>query len=118
MVINDSNFLLVAMHHYQNPNCISVEEFQEDLRRITYIKKLLVRPEKNVRLLLNHIITFYNVFGDISTQLLFHKVEREYWGSLATFLVYIDRMPDEVPGKVLLSDLKLNTSVIETLRKI
>lgn len=119
MVINDGNFLLVAMHHYQNPSCVSIEEFQEDLKRITYIKKLLIKPEKNVRLLLNHIIIFFNVFGDVGLYLLLHKVDRDLWGSLVTFLLYIDRMPEVVPEVNLrLSDVKLNTGVITELRKL
>lgn len=119
MVVNDSNFLLVAMHHYQNPSCVSLEEFQEDLRRITYIKKLLAKPEKNVRLLLNHIVVFYNVFGEVATRLLFHRVERELWGTLATFLLYLDRMPETIPEQgVVTSELRLNSLVIEELRKI
>lgn len=119
MVLNDSNFLLYAMHHYQNPSCVSLQEFEEDFKRLTYIKKLLSKPEKNVRLLLNHIIIFYNVFGDAATRLLFHKVETEQWGALATFLLYLDRMPEEVPGaNVPLTSLTLNTYVIEELRKL
>lgn len=119
MVINDGNFLLIAMHHYQNPSCVSLEEFQEDLRRITYIKKLLAKPEKNVRLLLNHIIIFFNVFGDSGLYLLLHKIEKELWGSLATFLIYINRMPDSIPELgVSTSNLQLNTDVIKELRAL
>jgi len=119
MVLTESNFLLYAMHHYQNPSCVTLEEFEEDLKRLTYIKKLLARADKNVRLLLNHIIIFYNVFGDAATRLLFHRVDKEQWGSLATFLLYLDRMPDEIPEVGLkTSDLRLNTTVIDELRKL
>ena len=45
--LNESNFLLYAMHHYDNPQCHSLEEFEEDLKKILYLKKLLSRYKNN-----------------------------------------------------------------------
>lgn len=119
MVIDDNNFLLIAMNNYQNPSCCTLEEFEEDLRKITYIKKQLAKKDKNTRLILNHIIVLFNVFGNAALYMLFHKVDKEQWGSLSTFLLYISRMPDEIPEfNVKLSSLTLDESVIRELRKL
>lgn len=119
MVLTDDNFLLYAMHHYQVPTCPTLDEFENDLKTIKYIKKNLAKPEINTRLLLNHIIVMFNCFGDGALHMLFHKVEEEHWGTLATFLIYISRMPEHIPEfGVNVSDLQLNEEVINELRKI
>ena len=121
--INDSNFLLIAMHHYDNPQCHSLEEFDEDLRKFLYLKKLIGRYKKDgelrERLILNHIIVLYNVFGSQATRMLFFKIEKSYWDVLATFLLYLGHMPEEIPEYgIILSDIKLDETIIRALRKI
>ncbi len=121
--LNESNFLLYAMHHYDNPQCHSLEEFEEDLKKILYLKKLLSRYKNNgelrERLILNHIIVLYNIFGESATRMLFYKVEESCWDVLVTFLVYLDRMPETIPEYgIILSEIKLDETVIATLRKI
>jgi hypothetical protein len=121
--LNESNFLLYAMHHYDNPQCHSLEEFEEDLKKILYLKKLLSRYKNNgelrERLILNHIIVLYNIFGDSATRMLFYKVEKSCWDVLVTFLVYLDRMPETITEYgIILSEIKLDETVIATLRKI
>ena len=78
--LTDVNLLNYAMKHYDNPECKSIEEFQEDLTRTKYIKRLFRKyktsGELKERLLLNHIIIFYNVFGiEAATNILFFKIE-------------------------------------------
>lgn len=121
--ISDNTFLMLAMHHYDNAQCINIAEFEEDLKRFGYIKKLLVRyNEQDVlktRLILNHIIVLYNLFGVITTDFLFFKVDKEHWHVLATFLVYLNLMPDAIPEMgVHLHKLKLDQKIIQELRKI
>ena len=121
--ITESTFLLIAMHHYDNTQCTSVAEFEEDLKRFSYLKKLFARYKDNnelkERLILNHIIVLYNLFGIVTTELLFFKIDRQYWDALATFLVYLGRMPAEVPEfNIKLNDLKLDNDIIAVLRKI
>ena len=92
--VTEDNFILVAAQHYNNPQCQSTEEFYNDLNRIKYIKRLLNRylatGEISERLLLNHIIVFYNVFGVIpATKLLAVKLEYKYWSIIKTFLVFL-----------------------------
>jgi hypothetical protein len=121
--LTENNFLIYAMHHYDNPQCHSVAEFEEDLKRFLYLKKLFTRYKQNgelrERLILNHIIVLYNVFGDAATSLLFYKLEEKYWQTLITFLVYLNRMPDSLPiFNINLSDISLDEEVIKALRTI
>ena len=123
MKLNDDNFLLYAMHHYDNPQCHSIEEFEEDLKRFLYIKKLLSRYKNNdtlrERLILNHIIVLYNLFGDALTNMLFFKIDKQDWPTLTTFLVYLNRMPEAIEQYgIKLSDITLDENVVAALRKI
>ena len=116
MQLNEDNFLLYAMHHYDNIQCHSIEEFEEDLRKFLYLKKLFSRYKNNSelreRLILNHIIVLYNIFGDAATEMLFFRL-REYESELATFLVYLNRLPED---KV--SSIPIDTTIANVLRKI
>ena len=121
--LTDNNFILYAMHHYDNPQCHSLEEFEEDLKKFLYLKKLLSRYKVNgdlrERLILNHIIVLYNIFGDAATRMLFHKIDSSCWSVLITFLVYLERMPETLPEfGIILSDIPLDETVVATLRKI
>lgn len=121
--INENNFILIAMHHYDNSQCTSLAEFEEDLKRFAYLKKLFSRYKDNndlkERLILNHIIVLYNLFGIVTTELLFFKIDRQYWDVLATFLVYLERMPEAVPEfGIKLSELQLDDKVIAALKDI
>ena len=121
--LNEHNFLIYAMHHYDNPQCHSLEEFEEDLKKFVYLKKLLSRYKKDnelrERLILNHIIVLYNVFGDAATNMMFYKIDKSCWDTLITFLVYLERMPEELSEySVKLSDYMLDEQVISSLRKI
>jgi hypothetical protein len=121
--LNESNFLIFAMHNYDNPQCHSLQEFEEDLKKFLYLKKLISRYKNNgelrERLILNHIIVLYNIFGDSATQMLFYKIDKNCWAALVTFLVYLDRMPETIPEfGIVLSEIALDETIIATLRKI
>lgn len=121
--LNENNFLLFAMNHYDNPQCHSLEEFDEDLKKFLYLKKLITRYKKDndlkERLILNHIIVLYNVFGANATRMLFYKVDKDYWDVLVTFLLYLGHMPESLPEYgIVLSDIKLDEKVIAVLRKL
>ena len=124
--LNEKNFLLYAMKEYDNPQCVQVEEFYDDLKKVKYIKRLLNQYLNEgilkERLLLNHIIVFYNVFPVRSaTRILFLKIEEEFWPILKTFLVYLSYMPeiiDSINGRSILSDdIQLDQHVVDRLRK-
>ena len=123
MVLNDNNCVLYAMKHYDNPQCFSTEDFEEDMKRFVYLKKLLSRHssggELKHRLILNHIIIIHNIFGEAANNLLFFKINKEYWDILATFLVYLNKMPDYLSEHQLyLSDIKLDYRVIKEMKTI
>jgi hypothetical protein len=123
MFKSDAEFLQYAMHNYDNPQCSTVSEFEEDLKKFLYIKKLFTRYKKNdelkERLILNHLIVLFNLFGEATLKMLFYKIEREDWNLLATFLIYINKLPENVPGTMLVSsDFRLDEKIISELRKI
>ena len=111
------------MHHYDNTQCYSLAEFEDDLKKFLYLKKLISRYKNNgdlkERLILNHIIVLYNLFGDATTKMLFYKVDESCWDILVTFLVYLNKMPETVPDyKINLSEFILDETVIAKLREI
>jgi hypothetical protein len=122
-MLTEDNFLTYAMHHYDNTQCYSLEEFNDDLKRFLYLKKLFNRYknecELKENLILNHLIVLYNLFGEHTTNMLFFKIDKEYWDSLVTFLVFLERMPEELPQhKIKLSEVKLDEYIIQILRKL
>lgn len=123
MKLTEDSFLLFAMHHYEKASVVSVNEFEEDLKRFTYVKKLLNRHymdnDLKERLILNHIIILYNVFGNSATNMLFFKVAKEQWSGLATFLLYLNRLPDEIKDlNILSSNIQLDSNIIQKLREL
>ena len=123
--LNEKNFLLYAMKEYDNPQCVQVEEFYDDLKKVKYIKRLfnqyLNEGVLKERLLLNHIIVFYNVFPVRSaTRMLFLKIEEKFWPILKTFLVYLSYMSEiiePINGRAILSDdIQLDQGVVDKLR--
>jgi hypothetical protein len=124
--LNDSNILLYAAKCYDKPNCID-SEFDEDYKRIRYIKRLLNRYRLSgkikERLLLNHLVIIQNVFGvEGSTRMLFTRVDRRDYSALKTFLVYTSAMPNIVKGirgeDIISSDIQLDLKLVSILRQI
>src|SRR5208282_2363891 len=100
-ILTEENFVLFAMHHYANPECRGINDFEEDLKRFKYLKRLFLRykddGELRERLILNHIIVLNNVFGiPAATKMLFFKIEPEFWPILKPFLIFLNFMPMEV----------------------
>lgn len=123
MKLSEDNFVLYAMKHYDNPQCQTVQEFEEDLKKFLYLKKLFARYKKNgdlkERLILNHIIVLYNLFGEALTNMLFFKVEEEHWSALITFLIYLNRVDEKIEyNGLLVSDIPIDDTIVSALRKI
>jgi hypothetical protein len=100
--LNDDNFIIYAMKAYDRPNCV-MSEFEEDLSRIKYVKRLIKRykttGELKERLILNHIIVLSNVFGiEPSARMLFFKIDKEDYDILKTFLLFLNFMPRHING--------------------
>ena len=116
--LNEDNFVLFASRHYDNPQCMSVEEFYHDLQRFKYLKRLLRRYVDNndlqERLILNHLVVIYNVFGiEPANKMMKYKMDDEYWPPLKTFLIYLNYIKETD-----LIDVPLDQTVINRLRNL
>ncbi len=125
--LTEENFLMFAMREYNNMQCTDVEEFYDDLKKVKYIKRLfnIYKNDGQLkeRLILNHLITWYNVFPvQAGTRILFYKIEEHFWPMLKTFLIFLDRMPDKIEmirGKEIKStDIILDEGIVTRLRTI
>ena len=96
--LNEDNYILFAIKHYENPQSVTKEDFFDDLKRFKLIKKLLkkyvIDSKFNAKLLINHFLILYNVFGEATTPLLFYKIESEYWTLIKTSIMYLGRFPE------------------------
>ena len=95
--LNDGNFLIYAAKCYDRPHILQ-SEFEDDLKRLKYVKRLLRKykqtGEFKERLVLNHVIILANVFGvEATTNMLFFKVDQEDYPLLKTILIYLNYMP-------------------------
>ena len=116
--LTNRNFKLFAMQHYNNPECTDVEEFKQDLNRFRYLKRLLSRYEADgdlqERLILNHIIVIYNVFGiEAANRMIWFKLQREHWTYVKPFLVFLNYLP--IDQKVY---VPLDPYIVDKLRKL
>ena len=115
--LTDDNFIIYAMKHYDNPSCKGLDEFRDDLKRFSYVKRLLKKhhagDDLKERLIINHLIILYNLFGVKATaQMLFYKIDKTYWGKLKSFLLFLNVMP--------MDNMKITQEfdTLESLRKI
>lgn len=124
--LNYSNVLLYAAKCYDKPTCIQ-SEFEEDYKKLKYIKRLLQRYRNNgeikERLLLNHLIVAQNVFGvEHCTRMLFFKIDEKDYSALKTFLIFTSAMPDVVRGingkDIISSDIPVDLIVADLLRRV
>ena len=116
--INSSNVVMYAIRHYNNPQCEGEKEFEDDMKRFKYIKRLLRKYHDTgilkERLLLNHLIVLHNVFGTTAcVSLLLYKIQKEYWSVLKSFLIFLNSITEEE-----LSNIEDNQDVLDILRKI
>ena len=98
--LNDGNFLIYAAKCYDRPHILQ-SEFEDDLKRLKYVKRLLRKykqtGEFKERLVLNHVIILANVFGvEATTNMLFFKVDQEDYPLLKTILIYLNYMPSRL----------------------
>jgi hypothetical protein len=124
--LNDDNFLMYAVKVYNSPHCI-MSEFESDLKRTKYLKRLFrrykVTKTLKERLILNHLILLYNVFGvEPATRILFFRIDEQDHDVLKTFLIYLNYMPDRVKGingkDIISSDILIDMNVADILRQI
>ena len=124
--LTEESFIMYAMKAYESPHCI-MSEFEGDLKRTKYLKRLFRRYKitkvLKERLIINHLICLYNVFGaEAATKILFFRIDERDYDILKTFLIYLNFMPEvigKINGKIIYSsDIKVDLSIAEILRKI
>ena len=96
--LNEDNYLLFAIKFYENPQAVTKDDFEDDLKRIKYVKRLLKRYKNTgvlkTHLILNHLTVLFNVFDDAAVPLLFYNLEKELWSYIKSFLVFLNRLPE------------------------
>lgn len=125
--LNANTIDMYMMRLYHNPQCIGIEEYQEDISRLKYLKRLLNRyteaGELKERLILNHIIVISNLFGaEPTARILFYHVDEKHWSTLKTVMTFLQIMPEvikSIRGKdVIDSDIAIDSLIAERLREI
>ena len=96
--LNENNYMLFAIKFYDNPHALTKEEFEDDLKRIKYVKRLLKRYKNTgvlkTHLILNHLTVLFNVFGEAAVPLLFYNLEEDLWPAIKSFLMFLNRIPE------------------------
>lgn len=125
-ILTDDNFILFCIKNYHTPNCI-MSEFENDLKRTKYIKRLIrkYKTSKSLkeRLILNHLVMLYNVFGPEATaKILFFRLEERDYDVLKTFLIYLNILPNTViniKNKIIhIDNIPIDMTVANTLRAL
>jgi len=102
--LNENNYLLFAIKFYNNPQALTYEDFEADLKRIRYIKRLLKKyknkGELKTHLILNHLVILFNVFNDAAVPLLFYNLDKDLWPCIKSFLIFINRFPEYPKTKI------------------
>jgi hypothetical protein len=118
--LNEDNFLLFAIKHYENPQAVTKEDFDKDLNHFKYIKRLLKRYKNTgqlkTHLLLNHFIILYNIFGEATTPMLFFKIESDLWSYMKSFIVFLGRFPEYPRSSI--HNIKVDMNCLTELYKI
>ena len=127
-LLTEDNFLLYAAKNYDNPQCVSVEEFNSDLKRINYIKKLCTKYKEGrgnyTHLLLNHVMSLYNLFGPIATTRMLYLKAGHHFDVLKPILVHLGIMPECIVDikkfnvEIKSSDIMMDVQIITDLRNI
>ena len=125
MKITKENFEVLAIKAYDPSQCTGIDEVYNDIERFIYLNKLFMKylsgDELNERLIMNHIITLFNVFGNETSRFLFFKIKPEYFKALLPFLAYLNRLDDvvEIKGKLVsVSKIGYDEFVLERLMNI
>lgn len=116
--LSEENLLLYAAKHYYNPRCTHIDEFNEDLKKFKYVKRLINRYQDtgvlSERLILNHLIVAFNVFGiEASLRILELKLSDAQWEILKPFLVFLRYITSDQ-----FVEVKMDKKVVDALRKI
>lgn len=102
--LTKDTWLVFAIRNYVDSSSVTYEDFEEDLNRFKYIKRLFKRfeitGELKTHLILNHLILLYNSFDEAATPLLFYKIDEKQWPILKAFLLYFDKLPETLNNNI------------------
>ncbi len=125
-MLTEDNALLYAVKAYERPNCIR-SEFKDDFKRFSYLGRLFRRFKKTgelrERLIINHLVVLYNVFGvPATTRLLFFYIRSAEYSILKTFLIFLSYMPETIKGirasDILSSSISVDMTIANKLREL
>src|SRR5471032_455256 len=97
ITLDDKSFRSYAVRHYLNGCCLGEDEFKRDLgiptRVAQQINRILIDdPKGNIRLLVNNIIIFFNVFdAQAARTLMMFISDRKVHPQIQTLLIALDR---------------------------
>ena len=116
--LTSKNFELYAARHYRNNQCLDIKDFYEDMSRFSYVLRLLRKykdtNEINTRLVLNHIITIYNVYEiSAANKMMFFKIDDDLHSVLKTFLIFLNYLPESQQGNT-----KVDLQIAKELQEI
>lgn len=98
--LTEANFVLTAVKVYEDPRCEGVEDVKADIERFRYLNRAFLKYQTdgviNERIVLNHLIILFNVFGAHTVRFLFFKIRAEHFPVLISFLAYLRRLEDQV----------------------
>lgn len=118
--LNEDNYILFAIKFYDNPQAVTYSDFESDLKRIRYVKRLLKKykntGELKTHLVLNHLIILFNVFSDATVPLLFFNLDKDLWPSIKSFLIFLNRLP-EYP-KTQIHEIPVDTYCLQNLEAL
>ena len=128
-ILSHDNIMLYCAKHYENPQCTGIDDFNDDLNHIKYLKRLFNRYTKTndlkTNLIFNHLILLYNVFeNEAVTRVLFHRINEEHWSILKPFLIALSHLPETILGvsekhKIINTDnIPLDQNVIKEVRVV
>lgn len=116
--LTNKNFALFAANHYDNPECIDVEEFKEDLSRFKYLKRLIGRYETagdlQERLIINHLIVIHNVFGiEAANKMIQFKIGKDHLKYIKPFLIFLNYIKETD-----MVEIPLDDNIVQRLRNL
>ena len=130
--LNDNNYFQYIVNYYDNPSCNNLEEFYNDINYFKYVKRLVIKlynnKEININILLNHLITLFNIFESneknskhkIASRILFLRLDEKYWPILKSLLTFLNRCPDKIilrGEKIDIEKLQKDENLFKKLKK-
>lgn len=118
--LNTNTYIPYASHNYKFRLYSSSDEFKNDIRLLSVVKRALRKYHKSgdikLQLLMNHIIILRNIFSTIpADRLLFFYCDTFCYPALKTILTHLNMCPHDIP-EVRIQDIKYDDNLIDIIR--